>query len=122
MIFLPSSSNALLVIISLSSFLASHPCHAFRCFPSPSSLLPPYRDCRVIIAGIDWLSTRATERGPRDWGRAVHTAATTERLPKFFMIQGRQPPNVCAVEVDVDPIDYYAIDTFTLEEVAEAAK
>lgn len=38
------------------------------------------------------------------------------------MIQGRRPPNVCAVEIDVEAVDYYAVETFSLADVVEAVK
>ncbi|KAI4282213.1 MAG: hypothetical protein L6R35_005467, partial [Caloplaca aegaea] len=68
------------------------------CTP-PASLPPPRRDCRAIIAGLHWLSTLPHERGARSWGRHMASgSATSETLPRVFRIEGRRPPNVCAVE------------------------
>ncbi|KAI4154437.1 MAG: hypothetical protein L6R39_001378 [Caloplaca ligustica] len=96
-------------------------CSALRCFRPPDAL-PARRDCRAIIAGIDWVSTRPSENYPRAWGRHLHTTSTTENLPKLFQIEGRRPPNLCAVEVDVDPLDIYAIDTFRLTDLTAASR
>lgn len=76
---------------------------------------------RAILAGLNWLSSRPNENNPRSWGRHLYTTRETERLPKVFKIEGRQPPNLCAVEVDVDPLDFMAIDTFRLSELVTAA-
>ena len=75
---------------------------------------------RAIIAGISWVSSRPHENELRSWGRHLSTTRTTERLPKLFQIEGRQPPNLCAVEVDVDPLDIYEVDTFRLSDLVTA--
>ena len=56
----------------------------------------------------------------RSWGRHLATTRTTERLPKLFQIEGRRPPNLCAVEVDVDPLDIYEVDAFRLSDLVTA--
>lgn len=75
---------------------------------------------RAVIAGISWVSSRPHENVERSWGRHLATTRTTESLPKLFQIEGRQPPNLCAVEVDVDPLDIYEIDTFRLSDLVTA--
>ena len=121
---------------------------SLRCFP-PDDLLPARRDCkpyflrslicncwllqylnaqkltstisgRAVIAGISWVSSRPYENNERSWGRHLATTRTTENLPKLFQIEGRQPPNLCAVEVDVDPLDIYEIDKFRLSDLVTA--
>ena len=56
----------------------------------------------------------------RSWGRHLSTTRESERLPKLFQIEGRRPPNLCAVEVDVDPLDIYEVDTFRLSDLVTA--
>ncbi|KAL8964241.1 MAG: hypothetical protein Q9197_006983, partial [Variospora fuerteventurae] len=110
------------LLVSLLIFLIPSTTTALTCTPPPS-VPPPRRDCRAIIAGLRWLSTLPHERGTRSWGRHMASASGTgsETLPRVFRIEGRRPPNVCAVEVDVDPLDLYAVDVFSLEELMRAA-
>ena len=93
---------------------------AFFC--TQVQVLPFPRDCRAIIAGIDWVAAKPHESHPRAWGRRVQTTWDSEQLPKIFYIEGRNPPNTCAVQVDVDPWDYFAVDTFTLRQLGDASK
>lgn len=111
-------SLLLTTLLTLDLFLLTN---GYTCLQSTTPL-PPFRDCRIIIAGLEWVSAQPLERNPRDWGRAIPSTKTTEPLPRYFMIQGRKPPNECAVQLDVDPIDYYAVDTFSLAAVAQAAR
>ena len=75
---------------------------------------------RAVIAGISWVASRPWENNLRSWGRHLSSTRTSERLPKMFQIEGRQPPNLCAVEVDVDPLDIYEIDAFRLSDLVTA--
>lgn len=120
MLLPPSFSS----VLSLFLFLLSLPLSTtLRCFdPDPPTLLPARRDCRAIIAGINWVSTRPSENYPRSWGRHLPPTSTTENLPRVFIIEGRQPPNLCAVEVDVDPLDILEVNIFTLTDLTAAAR
>ncbi len=110
----------LFLFLSLSLLPPSSPLRCFR--PPPPSLLPSRRDCRAIIAGIEWVSTRPSENYPRSWGRHLPATSTTENLPKVFTIEGRRPPNLCAVEVDVDAEDIYEVNVFSLTDLTAAAR
>ncbi|KAL8729113.1 MAG: hypothetical protein Q9166_004944 [cf. Caloplaca sp. 2 TL-2023] len=105
-----------LVLLFLSSYSS-----AYVCFPPPGPL-PTFRDCRAVIQGIDWLSHRPLENIPKQWGRHLDTGAHTERLPRWYYIEGRQPPTTCAVLVDVDGMDFLSVDTFPLRDVVVAAE
>ena len=55
------------------------------------------------------------------WGRRLPTTLDTQKVPKVFWIVGRGP-TTCAVHVDVDAYDLFAVDDFRLADVASAAE
>ena len=54
------------------------------------------------------------------WGRNLPTTDTTQNLPKVFWIAG-PGPTTCAIHVDVDSYNVWAVDNFRLSDVAFAA-
>lgn len=98
----------LLVVSTLSS--------AYVCFPAPS-FLPSERDCRALVHGLFWLSER--EPRTKTWSRHLDTTQDTEQLPKWFYVEGRQPPTTCLVVVD--SADFYAVERFPMRGVASSA-
>ena len=55
------------------------------------------------------------------WGRRLPTTFDTQKVPKVFWISGRGP-TTCAVHVDVDAYDLWAVDDFRLADVASAGE
>lgn len=55
------------------------------------------------------------------WGRRLPSTLDTQKVPKVFWISGRGP-TTCAVHVDVDSYDLWAVDDFRLADVASAAE
>ena len=55
------------------------------------------------------------------WGRLLPTAFDTQHIPKVFWISGRGP-TTCAIHVDVDAFNPFAVDSFRLSDVASAAE
>lgn len=96
---------------------------AWICFPPPG-IRPISRDCRTLILGLKELSLLPHENHLQRWGRHLPTTALrTVHLPKWYWLdEGPQPPTTCAVVVDVDGIDFFAVDTFRLKDVAAAAQ
>ena len=57
----------------------------------------------------------------RAWGRGLPTTLDTQKVPKVFWISGRGP-TTCAIHVDVDAYDTFAVDHFRLSDVASGAE
>ena len=57
----------------------------------------------------------------KSWGRRLPTTLGTQKVPKVFWISGRGP-TTCAIHVDVDSYDLFAIDDFRLVDVARAGE
>ena len=105
---------SLFTLLSLSSLSS-----AWVCFPAPD-ILPVASDCVAVINGIDWFSRLPGENVQKRWGRHLPVTPDTETLPRWYWIEGRQPPTTCAVVLDVDGMDFWEIDTFRLSAVARA--
>ncbi|CAD6570781.1 MAG: hypothetical protein ASARMPRED_003931 [Alectoria sarmentosa] len=88
---------------------------------STRGLLPTVRDCNDLIEAISWLSRLPNENNMKAWGRRLPTTLDTQKVPKVFWISGRGP-TTCAVHVDVDSYDLFAVDDFRLADVASAAE
>lgn len=71
---------------------------SYQCL-HPSSTAPNPRDCHAVIAGIYHVAQRPYENERKSWGRHVGQGRFSESLPKMIWIEGRQPPETCAVEV-----------------------
>lgn len=84
-------------------------------------LLPTMTDCNELIEAISWLSRLPGENVMRAWGRRLPTTSDTQKVPKIFWIAGRGP-TTCAVHVDVDAYDLWAVDDFRLEDVAASGQ
>ena len=55
------------------------------------------------------------------WGRRLPSTLDTQKVPKVFWISGRGP-TTCAIHVDVDSYDLWAVDDFRLADVASAGE
>ena len=86
-----------------------------------SGLLPTVGDCNDLIEAISWLSRLPGENNMKAWGRRLPTTLDTQKVPKVFWISGRGP-TTCAVHVDVDSYDLWAVDDFRLTDVASAGE
>lgn len=80
-------------------------------------LLPTISDCNELIEAITWLSRIPGENNMKAWGRRLPTSLDTQKVPKVFWISGRGP-TTCAIHIDVDPYDLWAVDDFRLADVA----
>ena len=90
------------------------------CTAAPG-LLPTIGDCNDLIDAISWLSRLPGENNMKAWGRRLPTTLDTQKVPKVFWISGRGP-TTCAVHVDVDSYDLWAVDNFRLADVASAGE
>ncbi|CAF9930353.1 hypothetical protein IMSHALPRED_008149 [Imshaugia aleurites] len=90
------------------------------CTTAPS-LLPTVSDCNDLTGAINWLSSLPGENTMKAWGRRLPTTDDTQKVPKVFWIAGRGP-TTCAIHVDVDSYDLWAVDDFRLRDVATAAE
>lgn len=91
---------------------------------SPTSLLPLTSDCDALMRALVFISHLPSESSPKTWGRRLHDTASTQSLPKILYYHEEHTPgfSTCAVEVDVNPTDVWAVETFTLARVAFAAE
>lgn len=83
--------------------------------------LPTVKDCKDIVEAVTYLSSLPGENVRKAWGRQLPTTYHTEKLPKVFWISGRGPIT-CAINVDVDAYDTWAVEDFRVSDVASAAK
>ncbi|KAF6235280.1 hypothetical protein HO173_006474 [Letharia columbiana] len=90
------------------------------CTPAPG-LLPTVSDCTDLLEAISWLSRMPGENNMKAWGRRLPTTLDTQKVPKVYWISGRGP-TTCAVHVDVDSYDLWAVDDFRLADVASAGE
>ena len=84
-------------------------------------LLPTVSDCNDLIGAISWLASLPGENNMKAWGRRLPSTLDTQKVPKVFWISGRGP-TTCAVHVDVDTYDLWAVDDFRLSDVAAAGE
>jgi len=87
----------------------------------PRGALPTVRDCQDLTDAIAYLARFPGENNPKTWGRRLPSTTDTQNLPKIYWIVGRGP-TTCAVHVDVNADDVFAIDTFRLSTVGLAAE
>ena len=106
---------------SLFSFLTA--AASMICYPTPTKL-PRFRDCEDLLNAITYVSSLPSESQPRTWGRRLPDTDTTNSLPKLYYFNDERTPgfSTCAVEVDVDPTYFWAVETFTLARVGVAAE
>ncbi|KAF6224283.1 hypothetical protein HO133_010858 [Letharia lupina] len=90
------------------------------CTTAPG-LLPTVSDCTDLLEAISWLSRMPGENNMKAWGRRLPTTLDTQKVPKVYWISGRGP-TTCAVHVDVDSYDLWAVDDFRLADVASAGE
>ena len=85
-------------------------------------MLPRTSDCNDLVSAIDYVASFPSELQPKTWGRVVPDTPTTQSLPKIYYYDAPGPVHsTCAVEVDVDPEDVWAVEVFTLKRVEVAA-
>lgn len=109
--------SLLLLFASFTIFTLSQ---AAICTAAPG-LLPTMSDCNDLIEAIDSLSRLPGENTMRAWGRRLPTTLDTQKVPKVFWIAGRGP-TTCAIHVDVDAYNPWAVDDFRLADVAAAGQ
>ncbi|KAL9629360.1 MAG: hypothetical protein Q9204_005316 [Flavoplaca sp. TL-2023a] len=116
MLIHPRSTHRPLTLLLLLPIIS-----AWVCYPPPGPL-PTFRDCRVLINGLDWLSRQPFENIAKQWGRHLPTNLHSEKLPRWYYIEGIDPPSTCAIVVDVDGTDFWHVETFPLRNVVVAAE
>ena len=84
------------------------------------SALPIASHCQDLIGAIDYLSRMPGQDNIRTWGARLPTTPDSMNLPQVYWIGGRGP-ETCAVHVDVDPLQYFAVDSFTQGSVSLTA-
>ena len=90
---------------------------ALECYSGP---LPELADCQVLIGALYAWSRMPGQNDPKEYGRTMQSDRYSEKIPKMFYLEGPEDYN-CALFVDVEVIDYYAVDTFRLQDLAWAA-
>lgn len=90
---------------------------ALECY---TGSLPNLPDCQILIAALYQLSHMPGQNEPKEYGRTMQSDIYSEKIPKVYYLSGPENYN-CALFVDVQITDYYAVDTFRLEDLANAA-
>lgn len=84
---------------------------------------PLPEDCTELVDALIASSRFPSQCTPKAWARGLPSTALTEHLPKLYWITGRpHGPTTCGVQLDVDPREPQAVETFGLIDVAYAAK
>ena len=109
------STSSLLLLSSLCTVA-----QCLRCIPAPGAP-PTFADCRDLTNAIAYASRLPGENIPKSWGRNLPDSPETVRLPRVYWLR-LLGPTTCAVNVDVSPNDYLAVDEFKLEDVGVAAE
>lgn len=91
-----------------------------ECLP-PRGALPTVKDCRDLTNAILYLASLPGENNMKTWGRRLPSTPDTQKVPKIYWIVGRGP-TTCAVHVDVNADDIFAVDTFRVSTVGMAAE
>ena len=104
----------LLLAVAFSLYTTSL---ALRCFPGR---VPQLDHCVTLVGAISYISQLPMQDEPKEWGRTIETGPYAQKVPMSYLIEGPEQ-NTCAVYVDVNAEDYYAIDTFKVLDVAVAA-
>ena len=109
-----------LALLTLSSFPILTTAASMICY-DPPSILPRTSDCNDLVSAINYAAS--LQPAPKTWGRHLPDSPETASLPKIYYYDGPGPGySTCAVEVDVDPQDVWAIETLTLRRVKLAAE
>lgn len=90
-----------------------------ECFHARAAL-PVSFHCQDLIEAIAYLSRIPGENDVRSWGRRLPTELHTMKVPKSYWIAGRGP-STCAVHVDVNPANLFAVDSFRQSDVGQSA-
>ncbi len=90
---------------------------ATECF---SGDLPSIQDCQILVMTLYRLAHMPGQDEPKEYGRTMETDIYSEKIPKSYFLDGPENYN-CAIYLDVNADDYYAVDTFRLEDIAVAA-
>ena len=108
-------------LLLLSASFTIYTCSRAAICTSVRGALPTLKDCKDIAEAVSWVSRLPGENNMKAWGRRLPTTLDTEKVPKVFWISGRGP-TTCAIHVDVDAYDTWAVDNFRLSDVASAAE
>lgn len=87
----------------------------------PPGALPIVRHCQDLTDAIAYLSRLPEENNLKTWGRRLPSTANSQKVPKIYWIVGRGP-TTCAVHVDVNADDTFAVDTFRVKAVGLATE
>ena len=90
---------------------------ALECY---SGILPNLGDCEALLNALLYLSRMPGQNEPKEWGRTVASDLYSEKIPKLYHLHGPEDYN-CGIFLDVVTVDYYAIDTFRVGDVAAVA-
>ena len=90
---------------------------ALECY---TGSLPNLQHCGVLIAALSGLSRLPGKNDPKEYGRTMHSDRYSEKIPRLYYLGGPEEYN-CAIFVDVEITDFYAVDTFRLADLARAA-
>ena len=104
----------LLLTVAFCFYSASS---ALECF---SGALPGLPDCQILISALYQLSDMPGQNEPKEYGRTMDTGIYSEKIPKLIHLHGPEDYD-CGILVDVDAADYYAVDTFRVQDIADAA-
>ncbi|MCJ1459223.1 hypothetical protein MMC28_009600 [Mycoblastus sanguinarius] len=110
-----SSFQSLSILLCLCTLAQSLQCI------SPPGALPTFPDCRDLTNAIAYASRLPGGNTPKSWGRYLPETPDTTKLPKVYWLAGRGPAT-CAVHVDVNADDTFAVDFFRLRSIGLAAE
>ena len=115
--------------IAVSRMLRFHECLltiTFYLYSTSSALecytgsLPHLPDCQILVAAVYQLSDLPGQNDPKEYGRTMQSDRYSEKIPKVYYLSGPENYN-CALYIDVELPDFYAVDTFRLSDLARAA-
>ena len=95
--------------------------HSLTCYTPPRGTpLPITVHCRELANAIIYAGNLPEYRAPRSWGRGLQDNETATKIPKLYWLPGRGPSS-CALQIDVQPPNVFAVEKFTLTDVGVAA-
>ena len=90
---------------------------ALQCY---TGSLPNLQHCQILLDALYQLSHIPGQNDPKEYGRTMQTDRYSEKIPRVYYLAGPENYN-CALYIDVEITDFYAVDTFRLEDLARAA-
>ncbi|KAG7008602.1 hypothetical protein G7Y79_00005g017430 [Physcia stellaris] len=124
---MPTHTTIIHLLLLFSNLFSLPLTTALTCNPTPPSTpLPLSADCLELIDGLIASSRFPSHSIPKAWGRDLPSTALTEHLPKLYWIV-RNPalfdaPTTCGVHLDVEATEPWAVETFGLLDVGQAAE